>query len=202
MADSKTWDERYAGKALVWSAGPNALFREVVDQLPAGTALDLACGEGRNALYLAERGWRVSAMDFSGVGIDKARQIARHRNVDVNWIVGDVCEAPFGGPYDLVSVVFLHTSPAQRAVWFPRAADAVSGGGTFLYIGHDPANISEGVGGPQDPSVLPSADTLAASLPGFDVLRAEVVSRSVESDPGHGGGSGIALDTLVLARRR
>ena len=75
MSKADRWNERYAGNELIWSAGPNALFAEAVAQLESGTALDIACGEGRNALWLAKQGWQVSAMDFSSVAIDKAKKV-------------------------------------------------------------------------------------------------------------------------------
>ncbi|XOV87570.1 MAG: class I SAM-dependent methyltransferase [Pseudomonadota bacterium] len=204
MADRQSWDARYQAKPLVWSAGPNALFAELADTLSPGRALDLACGEGRNALHLAAHGWTVTGVDFSGVAIQKAGQIAAQRELEPTLIVADVVEYdPGEAKFDLVTIIFLHTSSAEREIWLPMAARALAPGGVLLYIGHDPRNISEGVGGPQDPDVLPGVDALVRALPGFDMLRAEVVTRSVAADPGHGGSSaGNALDTLVMARRK
>ena len=75
------WDERYRSTSLTWSAQPNALFAEIVKDLPSGKSLDVACGEGRHALWLAEQGWQVTAVDFSAVGLAKAQQIAQQPNV-------------------------------------------------------------------------------------------------------------------------
>lgn len=203
MADRTTWNERYAARGLVWSAGPNKRFAEEVAHLTPGRALDVACGEGRNAIYLAEQGWRVTAIDFSDVGVEKGRRNAEERGVAVDWVVGDVTETelPQHG-FDLVAILYLHTDPATRARWLPKAIDAVDVGGTFLYIGHDPANIEHGVGGPRDPSVLPDARALCGYLDGFEVEFADVTRRPVDHDPGHGGAaSGVALDTVVRARR-
>ncbi len=74
--DAAGWNERYAGTDLVWSAGPNAFVEQICSSLTPGTALDLAAGEGRNALWLAELGWEVTAVDFSSVGLEKARRAA------------------------------------------------------------------------------------------------------------------------------
>lgn len=203
MADKHTWNERYGAKELVWSAGPNELFAREIENLAPGKALDLACGEGRNAIYLAEQGWDTTAIDFSDVGIDKGRQIAEKRGVKVNWVVDDVSSASLPeGEFDLVAVLFLHTSSEEREQWLPAAVAAVKAGGTFLYIGHDPSNITSGIGGPQDPAVLPTAHEVAGYLRDFEIELATVFERTVESDPGHGGaGDGIALDTFVRARR-
>jgi len=181
MADRETWNQRYAASDLVWSSGPNRLFAELVADLPPGRALDLGCGEGRNALWLAERGWTVTAVDYSSVGIDKGRQLAIHRGVTVDFRVEDAAAfEPAPGSFDLVAIVFLHNPPVLRDIWLGRAIAAVRRGGYFLYIGHDPGNIDHGVGGPQDPAVLPSAEVI---------------------DPGHGAETGgIALDTCVFAR--
>ncbi len=197
------WDERYAASDLVWSAGPNALFAQQVEDLNPGAALDVACGEGRNALWLAERGWQVTGIDFSGVAIDKARQIAERRGVQVTWRVADITaeEIP-SAAFDLVLVAYVHTDPQERAVWLPRVIDAVRPGGLFIYIGHDPSNIEHGVGGPQDAALLPGADEIAAQLDGFTVAVAEVTERPVSAEPGHGREhAGTALDTFVRAVR-
>jgi SAM-dependent methyltransferase len=204
MSRRDAWNERYAAQELIWSAEPNRLFAEQVQSLKSGTALDVACGEGRNALWLAEQGWMVTAIDFSDVAIDKARRIAEERGISVNWIADDVSEHPLAKrAFDLVSVLYLHTNSAERARWLPRVIDAVAPGGTFLYIGHDPSNIEHGVGGPQKPELLPGADDLRQRLDDFEIVAAEVVERPVDADPGHGRDlAGIALDTLVRAVRR
>lgn len=207
MTDQDTrqarWNERYAARELVWSAGPNRLLEEAVSDMAPGSALDAACGEGRNALWLAEQGWTVTGVDFSDVAIGKARQIAERRGVTVDWQVLDLArETPPGGPWDLVCVLYLHTDADERARWLPRLVDAVAPGGTFLYIGHDASNIDHGMGGPQNPEYLPDTAAIAAALTGFRIDAARVVERQVATDPGHGGDpGGTALDTFVRARR-
>jgi SAM-dependent methyltransferase len=203
MPKREKWNERYAARELVWSAGPNARFAEEVGNLPPGTALDVACGEGRNALWLAEQGWAVTAVDFSDVAIGKARQIAAKRGLNVHWQVLDVAREPLPDTgFDLVAVLYLHTEAAERSRWLPKVIAATRPGGTFIYIGHDPTNIEHGVGGPQDPTLLPDADELTRLLADFEVLEARVVERPVTHDPGHGGTDGTALDTVVRAVRR
>ncbi len=203
MSRKDRWNERYAARELVWSAGPNRLLEAQLGGAAPGSALDAACGEGRNALWLAEQGWRVTGVDFSDVAIRKARQIGEQRGVSVSWHVLDVARDPLPeAGYDLVAVLYLHTDPDERARWLPRLAGAVAPGGTFLYIGHDPDNVAHGVGGPQDPAYLPSAGEISACLGGFRLDRAEVVERPVDADPGHGRElAGVALDTFVRAVR-
>lgn len=205
MDKSARWNERYAAKELVWSAGPNELLKSELQGMPPGPgdglALDAACGEGRNGLWLAEQGWQVTAMDFSAVAIDKGRQIAGRRGLTLEWQVADVSRDPLAEHYyDLVIVLYLHTDPAERSRWLPRLVRAVAPGGTFFYLGHDPENIEHGLGGPQDPDLLPSVDAITTALPGFTLLRSQIYERPVAADPGHGRAtSGIALDTFVRA---
>ena len=197
------WDERYAAKDLVWSAGPNERFAAEVKGLNPGKALDIACGEGRNALWLAEQGWDVSAIDFSQVAIDKARRIAAKRQVEVNWLCEDVSTYALPeAEFDLVSLLYMHTDAAERHKWLSNTLAAVKPGGTFIYIGHDPSNIGDGRGGPQDPQYLPTAEQLVSAMDGFTVQFAGVIERTVASDPGHARETeGTALDTLVRAMR-
>lgn len=202
MADKSSWDERYAAKELVWSIGPNKRLAEEVATLAPGRALDIGCGEGRNAIYLAEQGWDVTAIDFSAVGVEKGAKIAAKRGVTVNWIVGDIGETQFPGSFDLVAVMFVHTDPEFRTMWLPRAIATIAPGGTFIYIGHDPAGIKPGVSGPQNPVVWASSDQICEYLDGFDVEFASVVKRPVADEPGHGDATGgVALDAVVRARR-
>jgi SAM-dependent methyltransferase len=180
------WNARYAEQELVWSAGPNRfLVSEAADLVP-GRALDLACGEGRNAIWLAERGWDVTAVDFADVAVEKGRR----RNADVDFRVADVLEFdPGEGAYDLVIVFYLQLPWAELERVLRRAAAAVAPGGTFLLVGHDLRNLTEGRGGPKDAAVLYRAEDVPAALPGLEVVRAEPVDRDG------------AVDALVRATR-
>ncbi len=203
MSKRALWDERYNARELVWSAGPNRLFAEEVRSLTPGTALDVACGEGRNAIWLAEQGWQTTGVDFSAAGINKARQIADKRGVRVEWVTEDVASwsLPASG-FDLVAVLYLHTDPAERQKWLPNVLQAVKPGGSFIYIAHDPSNINEGVGGPQDPDYLPGIGEITKALSGFSIQVAEIRRRPVENDPGHTRElQGVALDSYIHARR-
>lgn len=191
--DSTAWDERYADSALVWSATPNLFVEAELGGLPPGRALDLATGEGRNAIWLAARGWRVTAVDFSAAGLDKARTVhaahARSEQLDIDWVHADVLEYdPDPGGYDLALLAYLQLSADQRRESVRRAFDALAPVGTLFVVAHDSTNLTEGTGGPQDPSVLFTADDILDDLAGydFDVERAERVARTVVPDePSH-----------------
>lgn len=196
--DRHFWDERYAGDDLLWSAEPNRFLVTEVGALPPGRALDLACGEGRNAVWLAERGWHVTGVDFSQVGLDKARRLAEARGVSVQWELADVTEhAPSPESFDLVIVMYLHLPEAPRRVAFRRAAAAVAAGGTLLVVAHDITNPDDGWGGPRDPGVLYGPEAVVTNLDGLETVKAERVRRPVQTDDGEK----IAIDVLVRATR-
>jgi SAM-dependent methyltransferase len=200
--DREAWNQRYADAELVWSAEANRFLVEEVADLPPGRALDLGAGEGRNAIWLGERGWRVTAVDFSGVGLQKARRLAEGRGVEVNWIEADLRSySPARGAFDLVVLVYIHLPGEERRALVRRAADAVAAGGTLLVLGHDRSNIEEGYGGPQDPTILFSPDDISDDLAGIEelrVVRADRVTRPVMTDDGERN----AIDALVRAERR
>jgi SAM-dependent methyltransferase len=192
------WDRRYTESGLLWSSQPNRFLVAEVEGLPPGRALDLACGEGRNAVWLARRGWRVTGVDYSQVAIAKAQEQARSAGVDVAWVVADLLEyRPAPGAFDLVIAFYLQVPAAERARILSAAVEAVATGGTFLLVGHDSRNPAAGYGGPRDPAVLYTPEDVAAELPGLDVERAELVERPVETPDG----VRVALDALVRAHR-
>jgi SAM-dependent methyltransferase len=196
------WDVRYSGAELVWSAGPNVWVAQVAAALPPGRALDLAAGEGRNAIWLAELGWQVTAVDFSAVALDRARTLAAARlpgrvgglhTVHADLLTHELPRAAF----DLVVIAYLQLpEPARRAV-IAGAALAVAPGGLLLVVAHDSANLQGGFGGPQDPAVLYRPTEIADYIigSGLQVRRAETVARQVITP----AGPVSALDALLLA---
>lgn len=195
--DRTTWDARYAAAPdLVWTAEPNRFVVRELAELPPGRALDLAAGEGRNAVWLAERGWRVTAVDFSTVAAQRGRRLADERGVTVSWVVADVRSYPLPvAAFDLVVVAYLHLPPADLAAALHRAVSALAPGGTLLVVGHDRDNLTGGVGGPQHPAVLHTPEGIVAELDGLRVLRAGTERRPVTVD----GRSVDALDSVVVA---
>jgi SAM-dependent methyltransferase len=192
------WNRRYAESELLWSAQANRFLVAEVAGMTPGRALDLACGEGRNAIYLAEQGWRVTAVDFSDVALERAERLARRRGVDVDWQLVDLREyRPPAEAFDLVVVLYLHLPPAARRSVLARAARALAPGGTILVVGHDLTNLTDGYGGPKNAAILFTPDDVTAELPGVAVERAERVRRPVAVD----GGEVQAIDALVRARR-
>ncbi len=138
----------------------------------------------------------MTAVDFSEVAIAKARTKAAEHAVDVDFLCADLLEyEPEEGAYDLVVVLFLQLAAEERRLVLSRAAGALAPGGTFLLVGHDSTNLTDGVGGPSDPAVLYTPDDIVAELPELEIEEAEHVLRDIE------GEARPAIDALVRARR-
>lgn len=204
--DARAWDERYTAAELVWSDSPNRFVEEETSDLPPGRALDLAAGEGRNALWLAARGWQVTAVDFSAVGLDKGRRLLaaheRARDLHVDWVQHDVLTfdpGPLG--YDLALLAYLQLPADERRTAVRVGFASLSTGGHLLVVAHDTTNLAEGTGGPSDPAVLYTAEEVLGDLDGerFEVIRAGRVERIVPSDTAahRGEAARTAYDALV-----
>jgi SAM-dependent methyltransferase len=201
--DAHAWDDRYAASDLVWSREPNQFVAGELVDLPPGSAVDLAAGEGRNAIWLASRGWSATAVDFSQVALDKGARLAG--DLDVTWVCADATTWQPPAPVDLVVVAYLQVPEADRRRAVRSAVGMLRHGGTFLLVAHDSTNLAEGTGGPQDPAVLMSAEDVLGDLDGIDVevLRAERVAREVTTEDPHGGEQRrTAWDCLVRLVRR
>jgi len=197
--DATAWDARYAVKELVWSEGPNVFVAEHAADLVPGRAIDLAGGEGRNAIWLAQQGWEVELVEFSQVALDKAAALADHAGVRLTRTLADVTAAPRIAPADLVVLAYLQLPPEASRAAVRTAASMVAPEGTLLVVAHAKRNVTDGVGGPPDPEVNRSIDELRDDLDGtgLDIEMAREVTRPVATD----AGQREAIDVLVRARR-
>jgi SAM-dependent methyltransferase len=202
--DANDWNSRYDQTDQMWSLEPNMWVSEVTFNLSPGRALDLAAGEGRNAIWLAERGWDATAVDFSNVALDRAVRLARQRLGDnaAQFHVqrADLFEhRPNVAAYDLVLVVYLQVEADNRTFVLRAAADGVAPGGTLLVVAHDTENPQHGYGGPPSPTLLYSASDIARDIDGsgLEITKAEQVVRVVTTPEG----PREALDCLVVAKR-
>ena len=198
--DSRHWDERYSGDELVWTSTPNEFVVAEAVGLQAGRTVDLACGEGRNSIWLAEQGWEVTGVDFSPVGLAKAKRFADLWGVEATWVESAIEQwTPPPEGFDLVAMCYLQLPQPNRSSALAVAASAVARGGTLLVIAHDIDNLVRGFGGPSDPDVLYRVDevTEAAAEAGLTVERAEQAVRVVDTDDGPRD----AIDTVIRAKR-
>jgi SAM-dependent methyltransferase len=196
--DATAWNQRYAGSEMVWSAEPNRFVAEVVEPWPVGRALDMACGEGRNAIWLARLGWQVTAADFSDVAIDKARRLGAANGVDVDWRIADATGAIVEpDSIDLVVICYLQLPDHQMVDVATQAVTSLAPGGAVVVVAHALANLADGVGGPQDPAVLPTPERIEQWFAGLDIERSGHVARPVDTPEG----TRDAIDALVVARR-
>ena len=198
--DAAGWDARYAAEERVFSAEPNPAVAELAGELPAGRALDLAAGEGRHALWLARRGWRVTAVDFSAVGLEKGRRWAEQDGLTVEWVLYDVIAyRPEPGAFDLVLVAQFHPDPPDRERFFARVAEALAPGGHLLAIGRHADDIGrDGGRGPRDAERRYTPALLRAALPpALTPLVVEARTRAIEAD----GGRVALTDVIAWAER-
>lgn len=189
--DASEWDQRYDTSELVWSAEPNSFVVSLTRDLAPGTAIDVAAGEGRNALWLAERGWSVTAVDFSSVAVDRGRELPGGRAVD--WQVADVTTYTPDQQFDLVLICYLHLSRAVMRPMLLRAASWVAPGGHLVVVGHAIRNLTEGVGGPPSADNLHDEELYADAARGLVVERLEEVERATPT--------GTAIDVVLRALR-
>ncbi len=154
-----TWDARYSGRSRLWSGVVNPWVEAVAAKQEAGRALDLGCGEGADALWLAEQGWQVDAVDVSGVAVFRGADEVERRQGEtsiegnVNWKVSDLETAEFEPEsFDFVSLQFLHLPPGPREELWHKAVGAVCRGGTLVIVGHSVTD--QGLGIPRPPSAF------------------------------------------------
>ena len=204
--DANDWNARYDTDELIWTGEANQFLAPAVEHLEPGTALDLACGEGRNAVWLATKGWTVTGVDFAGVGLSKAERLATGASVSGTWITADATNwIPPSRGYDLVVMFYLQLPASERQKSVRTAVSALAPDGTLLIVAHHLLNLAEGHGGPQDANFLMTpedvVDDIAAAELGLDVElvveRSERVDRMVDTPDG----PRVAIDMLVRARR-
>ena len=204
--DEELWDERYRSRPALWSGEPNRHLVGEAAELEPGLALDVGCGEGADAIWLARRGWRVDGVDVSGVALRRAAEHADRAGAEIagriTWLHENLTTwDPGRGRYDLVSAQYMHLPPPERDVLFRGLAEAVAPGGTLLIVGHHPTDLQTTVPRPPRPELFfTGADVVALLDPdGWDVVTEAAVARSV-TDPD--GRAVTVHDTVVRARRR
>jgi SAM-dependent methyltransferase len=194
-----TWDERYQVDDYVYGTSANDFLRSHVDRLPEGRILCLAEGEGRNAVFLAEHGFTVTAVDLSSVGLAKAQRLAEQRGVKIHGIVADLADFRIEpGSWDGIVSIFAHVPARVRQHLHRQVVGGLRSGGIFLLEAYRPAQLEYGTGGPPGPEMMMDLEGLRAELAGLEFdYAAETVRDIHEGRLHHGRGAVIQ----VLARK-
>ncbi|WP_436764094.1 FAD-dependent oxidoreductase [Streptosporangium sp. V21-05] len=203
LPEAEFWDLRYGESDQIWSGNPNVILVREVTGMEPGSALDLGCGEGADAIWLARRGWRVTATDISGVALERAARHAASADVAdrVDWQRHDLGVSFPDGLFDLVSAHFLH-SPGDmpREKILRTAASAVAPGGTLLVVGH--AGFPAWEHNPHPDVHLPTPEEVLESLElpdgEWEVLLCEEHDR-IQNDPD--GQPTTRRDNVLKVRR-
>src|SRR6202453_4941537 len=205
--DEAFWNERYETSERIWSGNPNSQLVAEVDGLVPGRALDVGCGEGADAIWLAQRGWSVVATDISGVALGRAAEHVRETDAAaaarIEWRhadpLGDT-DALERDAFDLVSAQFMQLAPDPRARLFAALAASVRAGGVLLVVGHHPSDMTSGVHRPPQPERFYSADDIAGLLDdSWTIVVSEARPRSVTT---HEGAEVTIHDAVLLAVRK
>ena len=201
----QVWEEHYAERNRVWSGRVNVRLAEVAESLPPGRALDLGCGEGGDAMWLAERGWHVTAVDISQTALDRAGADARERNLleRIDFQRHDLPHTFPVGTYDLVSAQFLHSMVEfDRPRLLRLAADTVTPGGTLLIVDHGgpPPWASKLHHHHEFPSADEVVDSLKLDAGEWERVRVEAVEREASGPDGQIGT--LTDKVIVMCRRR
>ncbi|MFC7493158.1 MULTISPECIES: SAM-dependent methyltransferase [unclassified Nocardioides] len=198
--EQESWDERYGGEGRTWSGRPNAVLVDEASDLSPGRAVDLGCGEGGDAIWLAEQGWQVTAIDFSDAGLRKAAEHAAERGVAdrIEFRHADLRTwAPDGEQWDLVTSCFLHLLDHGMVTATERMAEAVAPGGTLLVAGHHPDDSHTGLRWSL-PGVMFTADEL---VPAVDADRFEVRAEARPRSETRNDETHEVTDAVLVARR-
>lgn len=200
-----SYDELYRSAPAVWTGRPNGQLVAEATDLPPGTALDAGAGEGGDALWLASRGWRVTAVDFSPVALGRgAAKAAELQLADrIEWRHEDLeAWTPPAASFDLVTAHYLHSAWNDREAMFRRLAAAVAPGGTLLVVGHrHGGQWGHGHSHAHEAGALYAAEDVAAVLDPAEWT--DVVTETRDRDPGAAERTGNPVpDTVLVARRR
>lgn len=194
------WNERYSAPDYIYGTEPNDFLREHAGTLaPGSRLLCLAEGEGRNAVFLAQQGHTVTAVDLSEVGLTKAAALAAARGVQIECIHADLADFDLGQQqWDGIISIFCHLPSAVRQPLYARLAAALRPGGVLLLESYTPRQLAFGTGGPKDVDMLIDVDTLRRELPGLHYSLLREIEREVVEGSFH---TGMAAVVQAVAQR-
>lgn len=193
------WDQRYSEPGWAYGTEPNDFLKAEVATIPLGEVLCMAEGEGRNAVFLAARGYRVLAVDQSAAGLAKAHTLATERGVSVRTLQADLADYDFGSElWQGIVSIFVHLPAPLRRLVHRRAAQALAPGGILLLEAYAPAQLELGTGGPREPERLCSLEDLLEDFKGLEILIGRELRRDVMEGKFHKGPGAVVQ---ILARK-
>lgn len=193
------WNDRYNEPGFAYGLDPNDFLSQSIDKLPAGRTLSLAEGEGRNALYLAQHGHCVTAVDSSQVGMEKAAKLAAENGVAIETVCTDLANFMIGpGEWDCIVSIFCHVAPVIRAPLHQQVVAGLKPGGVLLLEAYTPEQLALGTGGPQDATLTMTLDALQQELAGLDFEIGIELTRDVIEGKYHTGKGAVVQ---LLARK-
>ena len=193
------WNERYSGADYVYGTEPNDFLKSIAGRIPRGQILSLGEGEGRNAVFLAELGCNVLAVDQSPVGLEKARRLAELRGVEIHTVVADLAGYEIAsGDWDAIVSIFCHLPAQLRRAVYRKVVKGLRSGGLFALEAYTPAQLQFKTGGPTSADFLASLSTLKDELKGLDFELGQELERSVVEGQFH---TGRAAVVQILARK-
>ena len=197
--DVASWNDRYAAPQYIYGETPNTFVAEMASQIPAGPVLCLAEGEGRNAVYLATLGHRVTAVDQSEAGLAKARRLATARGVEIETVLADLGNFIIEpGVWSGIVATFAHLPPVIRRQVHAQGVRGLRPGGMFVLEAYTPAQLAFDTGGPKSPELLMTLASLREELAGLELLVGHEIERDVIEGDGHTGRGAVVQ---VLGRR-
>jgi 2-polyprenyl-3-methyl-5-hydroxy-6-metoxy-1,4-benzoquinol methylase len=203
MDDTQTfWESFYGDKHRVWSGRPNDVLVRHATGVTPGRVLDLGCGEGADAIWLAQQGWRVTAVDISQTALERAATHARAAGVEdrIEWIRDDLAASLPAGPFDLVSALYLHSPVTlDREEILRRSAQTVAPQGRLVVVGH--ASMPHSTHDADSQVHYPTPEELIDALALPDDWRVEVLESNPRSVTGPDGRQAEIVDAVVMFRR-
>ena len=186
------WDKRYSEPGYAYGTKENDYLASVVGRIPMGRVLCLGAGEGRNAVFLAKRGYEVTAVDASSVGIEKAQKLATEQGVTIDTVVADLAEYEIQpSAWQGIVSIFCHTPPRLRAAVHKRSVLGLSPGGAFVLEGFTPRQLDFGTGGPQNVQLLMTAHDLRQELAGLRFDIGHEIDREIPKGRYHNGKAAV-----------
>jgi len=194
----KFWDERYSSTMFVYGTEPNTFFKDELDKLKTGNILLLGEGEGRNAVYAADKGWNVDAVDFSLIAKEKALKLAEENSVSINYEIADLSEyKPNSSYYDAAAIIFLHLNPKIRSDVHSKVVDSLKPGSTLILEVYDKEQLGKDSGGPQNIDMLYSKEELINDFNNMKIILLEKKIINLNESEQHKG-EAVALRLIAV----